>query len=362
MVSQVAGPAAWGFRGKILQFVGLLSTLVGFLATLFLIRVSDDPSLLMTLALAAELFLILFIVGVVVETSAINRLAGVYQLGGVRGVALSATTILIAGIVAVMITPFVSPLLYYLASLIMFFALLIWALLMRAVYKRFAVHTGIGAFSDAAIWHLVGGILPILLFVGFVFAMRAYRQLTKEDIPTPPRTPKALVIAIIAIAVGYLAFLELGYILGTTGLILSPTATPSGVGFDAVLSVSDAFVFFNGSEARGRPVSYGDAYVYVVAYAPGVALPSAVVQRITFDAAEKPVYVLPIPLRGEIMPNDFRGVLPDNAKNPVILLTYPSDKLTTVESWLRSIKNLPQSNYIRVELRNGQPVSAVAVA
>ncbi len=170
---------------------------------------------------------------------------------------------------------------------------------------------------------------------------------------------------IFIIALAALIFAETGYILGTSGLggIIFGLGGSSGVGFDAVLSVSDAFVFFNGSVTRGRPVSYGDAYVYVVAYAPGVALPSAVVQRITFDAAEKPVYVLPIPLRGEIItPQDFVDVLPDNAKNPVILLTYPPDKLTTVESWLRSIKNLPQSNYIRVELRNGQPVSVVTVS
>jgi len=169
---------------------------------------------------------------------------------------------------------------------------------------------------------------------------------------------------IFIIALAALIFAETGYLLGTTGLggIIFGLGGSSGVSFDAVLSVSDAVVFFNGSVTRGRPVSYGDAYVYVVAYAPGVALPSAVVRGITFDAAEKPVYVLPIPQHGGVIaPQDFVDVLPDNAKNPVILLTYSPDKLTTVESWLRGI-NLPQSYYIRVELRNGKPVSVVAVA
>jgi hypothetical protein len=134
------------------------------------------------------------------------------------------------------------------------------------------------------------------------------------------------------------------------------------VGFDAVLSACEAYVFFNGTKVRAAPESYGDAYVYVVAYAPGMSLPRAVVQRIAFDAAEKPVYVLPIPQHGVVEPHDFEDVLPDNAKNPVILLTYSPDKLTTVAAWLQSINNLPQSDYIRVELKNGKPVSVTAVA
>jgi hypothetical protein len=168
------------------------------------------------------------------------------------------------------------------------------------------------------------------------------------------------------IALAALIFAETGYILGVTGLggiIFGHGGGSSGVDFASVLSVSEAFVFFNGNVSRSRPEKYGDAYVYAVSYAPGVSLPGAVVQRIAFDAAEKPVYVLPIPrTSGAIVPHDFRNVLPDNAKNPIILLTYPSDKLDTVLSWLQGIKNLPRSNYIRIELRDGRPVSVVAVA
>jgi len=169
---------------------------------------------------------------------------------------------------------------------------------------------------------------------------------------------------IFIIALAALIFAETGFILGTTGILgLLPWGGGfSNVGFDAVLSVSEAYVFFNGNVTRDRPEVYGDAYVYVVAYAPGMSLPRAVVQRIAFDAAEKPVYVLPIPQHGGVIaPQDFVDVLPDNAKNPVILLTYSPDKLTTVESWLQGI-NPPLSYYIRVELRNGKPVSAVNVA
>jgi len=171
---------------------------------------------------------------------------------------------------------------------------------------------------------------------------------------------------IFIIALAALIFAETGYILGVTGLggiIFGHGGGSSGADFASVLSVSEAFVFFNGNVSRSRPEKYGDAYVYAVSYAPGVSLPGAVVQRIAFDAAEKPVYVLPIPeIGGVIAPHDFADVLPDNAKNPIILLTYPPDKLNTVLSWLQGIKNLPQSKYIRIELRDGQPVSVVAVA
>jgi hypothetical protein len=67
-----------------------------------------------------------------------------------------------------------------------------------------------------------------------------------------------------------------------------------------------------------------------------------------------PVYNTPI------NPEDYVGTLPTNAKNPVILLTYPLDKITVVNSWLWQIQNKfghLQSNYIRIELSAGQPKS-----
>jgi len=355
MIYQVggAGAASWGVFGKVMQLLGLLGGFGGFL--LLMVASGDSAFLLEGLVL---IFSLLLLAGVAVEVVAISRLAEVYRLDGVRGKAISAAAVLWLGVVAVGVMPLIEPQLIFFSRTVEYFAVLIWAVLMWRVYKRFASFTG--AFADAATWHLAGGIFQLLLLVGFIFAMSGYRQLTRGLAPTPPKTSKTLAIAIIAVAISLLAFIELGYILGTM------FAPPSGVGssggdFASVLSVSEAFVFFNGTVTRGRPEVYGDAYVYVVAYAPGIPLPRAVVQRIAFDAAEKPVYLLPIPQHGVVDPLDFVDVLPDNAKNPVILLTYSPDKLTTVESWLRGI-NLPQSYYIRVELRNGKPVSVVAVA
>ncbi|MGC9051022.1 MAG: hypothetical protein ACP5J3_08845, partial [Pyrobaculum sp.] len=61
-----------------------------------------------------------------------------------------------------------------------------------------------------------------------------------------------------------------------------------------------------------------------------------------------------------INPEDYVDTIPTNTKNPVILLTYPLDKITVVNSWLRQIQNKfgqLQSNYIRIELSGGQPKS-----
>jgi hypothetical protein len=170
---------------------------------------------------------------------------------------------------------------------------------------------------------------------------------------------------IFIIALAALIFAETGYILGTTGLghIIFGSGGATTVDFSAVLSVSEAYVFFNGTVTRGKPEYYRDAYVYVVAYAPGVSLPDAVVRRLVFDAAERPVYVLPIPrTSGAIVPQDFADVLPDNAKNPVVLLIYPMDKISLVEGWVQGIKDLPQGFYIRIHLVEGKPVSAVSIA
>jgi hypothetical protein len=170
-----------------------------------------------------------------------------------------------------------------------------------------------------------------------------------------------------------LIFAEATFILGTTGLgynisghvatVLRNIIFGPPVDFSAVLSVSEAYVFFNGTVTRGRPEYYRDAYVYLVAYTPGVSLPNAVVMKMTFDAAERPVYVLPIPrTSGVIAPQDFADVLPDNAKNPVVLLIYPIDKISLVEGWVQGIKDLPQGFYIRIHLVEGKPVSAVSIA
>jgi len=354
MIYQVggAGAASWGVFGKVMQLLGLLGGFGGFL--LLMVASGDSAFLLEGLVL---IFSLLLLAGVAVEVVAISRLAEVYRLDGVRGKAISAAAVLWLGVVVAGVMPLIEPQLIFFSRTVEYFAVLIWAVLMWRVYKRFASFTG--AFADAATWHLAGGIFQLLLLVGFIFAMSGYRQLTRGPAPAPPKTSKTLAIVIIAVAISLLAFI--GYILGTM------FAPPSGVGssggdFASVLSVSEAFVFFNGTVTRGRPEVYGDAYVYVVAYAPGIPLPRAVVQRIAFDAAEKPVYLLPIPQHGVVDPLDFVDVLPDNAKNPVILLTYSPDKLTTVAAWLQSINNLPQSDYIIIELKNGKPVSVTAVA
>jgi len=358
MIYQVggAGAASWGVFGKVMQLLGLLGGFGGFL--LLMVASGDSAFLLEGLVLIFSLLSLLLLAGVAVEVVAISRLAEVYRLDGVRGKAISAAAVLGLGVVVAGVMPLIEPQLIFFPT-VEYFAVLIWAVLMWRVYKRFASFTG--AFADAATWHLAGGIFQLLLLVGFIFAINGYRQLARGLAPTPPKTSKTLAIVIIAVAISLLAFIELGYILGTT------FAPPSGVGssggdFASVLSVSEAFVFFNGTVTRGRPEVYGDAYVYVVAYAPGMSLPRAVVQRIAFDAAEKPVYLLPIPQHGVVDPLDFVDVLPDNAKNPVILLTYSPDKLTTVATWLQSINNLPQSDYIIIELKNGKPVSVTAVA
>lgn len=167
---------------------------------------------------------------------------------------------------------------------------------------------------------------------------------------------KIFIIALMA-----LIFAETGYILGTTGL--GPLIF-SGMGgatatFKDVLAISTAYVFFNGTVSQAAPPLYQDAYVYVVLYQPGVALPDAVTRQIALDASEKPVYVLPIPsYNTPIDPHDFRDVLPQNAKNPVVLLAYQPTMIKTVNRWLMQVQSQLgqfQSKYVRVELKGGQP-------
>lgn len=169
---------------------------------------------------------------------------------------------------------------------------------------------------------------------------------------------------IFIIALAALIFAETGYILGTTGLsrIIFGRGGAASVDFSAVLSVSEMYVLSNGTRPSGRPEYYRDAYVYVVAYAPGIPLPRAVVNRMVLDAAERPVYVLPRLLTGGFIDRrDFVNVLPNITKNPVVLLIYPKDKKDLVERWIQSLNDLSQGSYIRIELRDGRPVSVVAV-
>jgi|GEM_PF-984950 len=359
-----------GFRGKTIIVRISTTASICISASVF----SPPGDLVDLIALISAAFLVLFLVCVVVEATAVNKLAGVYQLGA-RGAVLSATIILTAGVVATAGVSFGSvwylsesteyvTMMRYLLRFTGYVTILIWALLMRTVYKKLASTTGVGAFSDAGAWHLVGGVLQILLFVGLAFAISGYRQLTKGGGPTPAKTPKALLIAVVVAAVGIVAFAEIGYIIGTTGLgpLIFGGVSGSGVSFDAVLSVSGAYVFFNGTVSRDRPEVYDDAYVYVVAYMPGVSLPRAVIRNIVFDAAEKPVYVLPIPRHGGVaVPLDFVDVLSDDAKNPVVLLIYPPEEIDTVTSWIQGIKNLPRGDYVRIHLVNGEPISVVAI-
>ena len=166
------------------------------------------------------------------------------------------------------------------------------------------------------------------------------------------------------IALAALIFAEAGYILWVTGLghIILGNRGAASVDFSAVLSASEMYVLSNGTMPSGRPEYYRNAYVYVVAYAPGIPLPRAVVNRMVLDAAERPVYVLPRLLTGDFIDRrDFVNVLPNNTKNPVVVLIYPKDKKDLVEGWLRSLNDLTQSNYIKIELRDGRPVSVVAV-
>lgn len=156
------------------------------------------------------------------------------------------------------------------------------------------------------------------------------------------------------IALAALIFAETGYILGTTGLIY-PLLSAFGRGrtasatFSDVLAVSQSYVFYNGTiKGPISPDKYNDAYVYIIGYAPGAVLPQNLATLIALDAAEKPVYVLPVsPYRTPINPEDFVGVLPENARYPVILVVYPPDKATAVITWVDRVAG--QVN-VRLEL------------
>lgn len=175
------------------------------------------------------------------------------------------------------------------------------------------------------------------------------------------RRGKTFIIALIA-----LIFAETGYILFTTGLgwrIFGPRDASPTTDFTTVLSVSQAYVFFNGTvSAVTTPPRYDNAYVYLVLYRPGIQLPQALTQQISLDAAERPVYVLPVlEYNTPINPADFAEALPTNAKKPVILLTYTMDKFEKIRSWIIGVENTLHAtlsgSYIRVELADGLPKS-----
>ncbi|ACB39120.1 hypothetical protein [Pyrobaculum neutrophilum] len=172
------------------------------------------------------------------------------------------------------------------------------------------------------------------------------------------RRGKIFLIALLA-----LIFAETGYILGTTGLgplIFGRGGPTPTTDFSAVLSVSQAYVFYHGNVTRAeRPPQYGNAYVYIVPYRPGLQIPQAVAQQIALDAAERPVYVLPVlQYNTPIDPVDFAIVLPTDGRNPVVLLTYSATDFGKIESWLLGVQNqlkITISGYARVSLENGRP-------
>ncbi|MFN7105148.1 MAG: hypothetical protein ACK4M3_00950 [Pyrobaculum sp.] len=164
------------------------------------------------------------------------------------------------------------------------------------------------------------------------------------------------------IALAALIFAETGYILGTTGLIhlfFSPTAT---VGFSDVVKASDGYMFFEGNITRGTPL-YNNTYVYVIPYRTGQRLSEQLLARITIDAAERPVYILPALRFGYVDPADFID-LPRDLRNPVVVLYPKSDKwYNVVSDWLHSvaakldIESLPA----RITLEGGRAVAWVKV-
>jgi hypothetical protein len=148
MIYQVggAGAASWGVFGKVMQLLGLLGGFGGFL--LLMVASGDSAFLLEGLVL---IFSLLLLAGVAVEVVAISRLAEVYRLDGVRGKAISAAAVLWLGVVVAGVMPLIEPQLIFFSRTVEYFAVLIWAVLMWRVYKRFASFTG--AFADAATWH-----------------------------------------------------------------------------------------------------------------------------------------------------------------------------------------------------------------
>ena len=175
---------------------------------------------------------------------------------------------------------------------------------------------------------------------------------------------------IFIIALAALIFAETGYILGTTGLWYVIGGRPPSPSFDAVLQASKAYVFFNGNVTVEKPPVYQTAYVYVLPYQPGIVYPDQLIARIALDASQSPVYVVPLTTpRVAVVPDDFYGVLPANAKFPVILLVPNSDKVNLVQEWASgearrlglSVDSTRSSYVIRFQIVNGTVQSAIIV-
>lgn len=165
---------------------------------------------------------------------------------------------------------------------------------------------------------------------------------------------------IFVIALAALIFAEAGYILGTTGLIHLLPLRPK-VEFTQIISFSKAYVLTDGNETLTTSPMYSDAYVYVVLYQPGVRLPDSLAKQIALDAAEKPIYILPIPIvSAPVMPQDFVESLQINSRNPVVILIYPLERLQEVQTWLAEVENklgVRITGNVRIELINNEPKS-----
>jgi len=137
--------------------------------------------------------------------------------------------------------------------------------------------------------------------------------------------------------------------------------------FDAVLQVSQAYVFFNGNITVEKPPMYQTAYVYVVPYQPGIVYPDQLIARIALDASQSPVYVVPLPATGAaVVPDDFYGVLPANAKFPVVLLVPNSNGVGLVYRWAsgeaqRLGLSVDLTHVFRFQIVNGTVQSVITV-
>lgn len=165
---------------------------------------------------------------------------------------------------------------------------------------------------------------------------------------------------IFIIALAALIFAEAGYILGTTGLIHLLPLRPK-VEFTQILSFSKAYVLTGGNGTLTTSPMYSDAYVYVVLYQPGLRLPDNLARQIALDAAEKPVYILPIPVvSAPVMPHDFVESLQIDSRNPVVILIYPLEKQQDVYMWLGEVESrlgVKITGNVRIELVNSEPKS-----
>ncbi|MEZ0318464.1 MAG: hypothetical protein ABWK05_00515 [Pyrobaculum sp.] len=170
------------------------------------------------------------------------------------------------------------------------------------------------------------------------------------------------------IALAALIFAETGYILGTTGLggiILGGkgAGTPS---FDVVLNTERSYVFYKGNVTEGPPPNFSNAYVYVFNYMPGVPLQDALATKLLIDSAERPVYVVPVPLQGTgVLEDDFYSLR--NAQgHPIVVLTYSQAQWQKVAAWINAVLNkynvgLGQTGAVRITITNGVAQAAISV-